>query len=239
MNQPEPNGRSAYIHPKIKIEDEISVLGGMTRLVARRSTTSPSVTAPSPTSQHSSPSIPDSQHAYLPLSESSSTSSWQNYTHIQNLNVNINMDVGDFYPNNLGMVSPAGTAVTLDSGSLPTDEMEMMYQMHAPPSQHPHQHHPKQIQQSNFQDLLSHSQQQQINPQGIVTGMSATGLPMSPHEAYYMSGYGVGNSNAVGYGPIYGGQGSLLHSPSDVQNSVSPHNLHDSWQNLMSQYKPC
>lgn len=234
MHQPERNGRSALINPKVKNEDEeISALGGMTRLVSRRSATSPSINTPSPTSHHSSPSIPE--YVYPPLPEPSTTSSsWQNYTHIENLNVSINMGVSDFYSTNFGMSSPTTTATALDDVNLPADGMDLVYHMPALPSQHPHQNHSKQIQQP-FHHPISYSQQQQINSQDIVTGMGINaGLPPSAHDAYYMPGYGVGNSS---YGPIYG-EHLPLHSPSDTQSSIPPQNLRDSWQNFMAQYKP-
>ncbi|KAF8899631.1 fungal-specific transcription factor domain-containing protein [Gymnopilus junonius] len=101
-----PESRSSlYGGSKIKSEvDELSALGGMTRLVSRRSSSSPSVAASSPSSQHSSPpsTVADSQSQILlshPESSSPAPNAWQNYTHIQNFNVNINM--GDYYPSSL------------------------------------------------------------------------------------------------------------------------------------------
>ena len=109
--------------PQIKTEDdgelatELSVLGGMTRLVARRNTpSSPSYSASSPSSPNlppsttvnspsrlttHTPSIGPSSSASSPYGPSVNDNSnpWpHNYTHIQNLNVNIN--VGDYpsYP---------------------------------------------------------------------------------------------------------------------------------------------
>lgn len=87
--------RLSYPGPKIKSEiDELSTLGGMTRLVERRSPSSEA----SPGMKHSSPSTRSDSHVYLSPPESSMTSTaWQNYTHIQNFNVNINMSDG-YYP---------------------------------------------------------------------------------------------------------------------------------------------
>ena len=89
-----------YGSTKIKSEvDELSALGGMTRLVSRRSSSSPSVAASSPASQHSSPpsTVAESSQVYLSQPDQlSSSASWNSFTHIQNFNVNINM--GEYYP---------------------------------------------------------------------------------------------------------------------------------------------
>ncbi|KAH9479634.1 putative transcriptional regulatory protein C1F7.11c [Psilocybe cubensis] len=113
--QPENATRLSFYGPKIKSEvDELSTLGGMTRLVSRKSSGSPSVSAPSPPSHHSSPSnLAESQIYLANPPEQSNANAWQNYTHIQNFNVNINM--GDYYPN----------GATAD----PQGDMSLLYQI--------------------------------------------------------------------------------------------------------------
>ena len=129
--QSETATRLSFYGPKIKSEvDELSALGGMTRLVSRRSPSSPSLS--SPTSQHSSPpNVPESQVYPTPPQEPSNSTSWQSYTHIQNLNVNINMGPNDYFSNNIP-VSP----------EVPQEEMTMLYQMPHMQQQHQqvHQH---------------------------------------------------------------------------------------------------
>jgi len=102
--QPETATRLSFFGPKIKseVDDELSALGGMTRLVARRSSSSPSVSAPSPPSQHSSPSNLSGEHQVFlpPQTEQLNSTAWHNYTHIQNFNVNINMG-GEYYPSSM------------------------------------------------------------------------------------------------------------------------------------------
>ncbi|KAJ3515761.1 hypothetical protein NLJ89_g1555 [Agrocybe chaxingu] len=186
--------RLAFYGPKIKSEvDELSALGGMTRLVSRRSSSSPSVSAPSPTSQHSSPPIISESQVYLPQQEASSSSGWQNYTHIQNFNVNINMP-GEYYPTSM--------PVTPNSQQNTPPDITMLYQMpgHMPTHHHQHPHH-----------------QTQSIP-----------IDMGAHDAYYMNGYGPGYVNGNGGGYL----------PSHMQEGPSPHDLQDSWQNFMAQYKP-
>lgn len=163
--QNETATRLSFYGPKIKSEaDELSALGGMTRLVSRQSPSSPSLS--SPTSQQSSPpAAPDSQVYPTPPHESSSLNTWQSYTHIQNLNVNINMSPNDYFSNNIP-ISP----------EVPQEEMSMLYQM--PP-------HLQQQQQVH---------QQQHHHHRLSQGMSMdTTSPHSP--SYYGNGYGQGYGN--------------------------------------------
>ncbi|KAJ2923910.1 hypothetical protein H1R20_g13194, partial [Candolleomyces eurysporus] len=111
-------GRHSFLSPSIKTEEgeittELSALGGLTRLVARRNTpSSPSYSASSPSSPDLNPPSPPTRHSssigstYSQMNDN--PNAWQNYTHIQNLNVNIN--VGD-YPT----YSPASTSTTQHS----------------------------------------------------------------------------------------------------------------------------
>ncbi|KDR67949.1 hypothetical protein GALMADRAFT_161257 [Galerina marginata CBS 339.88] len=182
--QSETATRLSFYGPKIKSEvDEqtVSALGGMTRLISRRSPSSPSVSASSPVSHHSSPpsNLPESQ-IYLPPPEAANSSSWQNYTHIQNFNVNINMS-GDYYPNSM--------PVTPD----PQNEMSLLYQM--PPQQH--------------------------QPQA---------MDVNSQHPYFVGGYGSGYSNGNQY------MMTQMSSP-DMTSPTQPHDLQDSWQNFMAQYK--
>lgn len=108
-------GRPTYLSPSIKTEEgeittELSALGGLTRLVARRNTpSSPSYSASSPSSPDLNPPSPPTRHSssigssYGQMNDNSNA--WQSYTHIQNLNVNIN--VGDY-----STYSPASTSTS-------------------------------------------------------------------------------------------------------------------------------
>ncbi|KAF9478291.1 hypothetical protein BDN70DRAFT_880170 [Pholiota conissans] len=191
MQPSETATRLSFYGPKIKSEvDELSALGGVTRLVARRSSLSPSHSASSPNSQNSvSPTIAEaSVYMSTPTNEGTSTNaanSWQNYTHIQNFNVNINM--ADYY-------NPSGLSETPE----PPAEVPMMYQMPA----------------------AGHVQQQQPSHQ------YHAGVPMD-NQVYY----GAGGYQQAGY---VNGNG-FRYSPDMM--TPSPHDLQDSWQNFMAQYK--
>ena len=118
LPQSETADRLSYHGPKIKSEiDELSTLGGMTRLVERRSPSS-SASEASPGIKHSSPSMRSDSQIYLTPPDSSMTSTaWQNYTHIQNFNVNINMSDG-YYPHTSSPATP-----------VPQVDMSMLYQI--------------------------------------------------------------------------------------------------------------
>ena len=112
LPQSENLARLSYPGPKIKSEiDELSTLGGMTRLVARRSPSSPASETSSVT-KHPSPST---RSVFLTPPDSSTA--WQNYTHIQNFNVNINMSDG-YYPHTSNPATP-----------VPQVDMSMLYQL--------------------------------------------------------------------------------------------------------------
>lgn len=157
-----------------------SALGGGTRLVSRRTSGSPSVSAPSPPSQHSSPpssgflSPDDRLFASPSLSGSAlsmglnpgygsspgstsiservsgrgeSPGSWQNYTHIQNLNVNINM-ADTYYPSSStgGSQQPQDTTLYQMPGAFPPMQQHQQQYHHGPPQHHMQthmQHHPQ------------------------------------------------------------------------------------------------
>lgn len=183
---------SLYGGPKIKSEvDELSALGGMTRLVSRRSSSSPSVSASSPISQHSSPpsNVPPDSQIFLSQPEPSTTpNSWQNYTHIQNFNVNINM--GEYYPNSL--------PVTPD----PSQNQGDMYLYQMP----------------------QHIQHQQQQPHVV-------GMNMNAQQSYFAGGYGPGYGNGQ-YMPMSGQM-----TPASELTTPGPHDLQESWQNFVAQYK--
>jgi hypothetical protein len=115
LPQNESAARHSYPGPKVKSEiDELSTLGGMTRLVARRSP-STSASETSFVAKHPSTSTrPDSQ---VFLTPPDSSTAWQNYTHIQNFNVNINMSDG-YYPHTSNPTTP-----------VPQVDMSMLYQL--------------------------------------------------------------------------------------------------------------
>ena len=115
LPQSESAARLSYPGPKVKSEiDELSTLGGMTRLVARRS---PSTSAPETSfvAKHSSPSTRSDSQVFLTPTDSSTA--WQNYTHIQNFNVNINMS-DNYYPHTSNPPTP-----------VPQVDMSMLYQL--------------------------------------------------------------------------------------------------------------
>ncbi|PPQ94650.1 hypothetical protein CVT25_009381 [Psilocybe cyanescens] len=186
--QPETATRLSFYGPKIKSEvDELSTLGGMTRLVSRKSSGSPSVSAPSPPSQHSSPSNLSESQIYLANApEPSSANAWQNYTHIQNFNVNINM--GDYYPN----------STTPD----PQGDMSLLYQI---PNHH-----------------VQQQQQQPHQGQGMPMDMS------QQQQSYYSNAY-----HAYGNGNQY----MMPHMTSSPELTTPTHDMQESWQNLMAQYR--
>jgi len=76
-----PQQSGATAGPQIKTEaDELSALGGMTRLVERRSSGSPSYSGSSPASQSASPQpLPPSQAQDAHHSFSEAANTWQNY----------------------------------------------------------------------------------------------------------------------------------------------------------------
>jgi len=249
---------------KIKSEvDEISALGGMTRLVTRRASSSSSVvSASSPTSTtvtHNFNYSPDSQSpggigepsedSYGGLHDTTAMapgSGWQNYTHIHNFNVNINMP-GEYYSgNSVGMVTMSPTS----EGPMPGEEEgmgdEVLY-----PMQGTTVHHHRQPQHLLQQHQLS--AQGQGTSSGIGMALDTSGLGSSsaaaaPEETYYMPLYGAsaGTRSAIGYGqPHYFGtnpqtqqqqlmqQGMGLH----MSERQGPADLHDSWQSFIAQYK--
>ncbi|EAU90340.1 hypothetical protein CC1G_09022 [Coprinopsis cinerea okayama7 len=151
----DPASRLAFFSPPIKTEEtemtmELSALGGMTRLVARRTTpSSPSCSTSNPSSPSQQPSSPpisaqtNVMSPYTPLSDASSSSSWQNYTHIQNLNVNIN--VGDY----ASYSGPSGASSQSPMGYGGYHQHQQA--QHHQPSSGLTQPHPQQQQQSHMQ----------------------------------------------------------------------------------------
>lgn len=70
--------------PQVKTEtDELSALGGMTRLVERRASASPSYAGSSPASQSESPQIPPPQAHHSQHSFTEAGHTWQNYGTVQ------------------------------------------------------------------------------------------------------------------------------------------------------------
>jgi hypothetical protein len=115
LPQSETADRLPYPGPKIKSEiDELSTLGGMTRLVERRSPSS-SASEASPGMKPLSPR--SNSQVYLSPDSSMTSTAWQNYTHIQNFNVNINMSDG-YYPHTSNPATP-----------VPQVDMSMLYQI--------------------------------------------------------------------------------------------------------------
>lgn len=192
--------RLSFYGPKIKSEvDELSALGGVTRLVSRRSSSSPSMSASSPQLQKlASPTLAESA-TFLAAQTNEGPSSWHNYTHVENFNVSINMGVGDYYQN-------GGPAVTQE----PHGDVGMLYQL--PP------HHPQQ----------QHQQQQHHQPQQHAYHPGAP-MEMSNSMYYNMNGYPPGYGNVGGYPMVQGAPSPEILTP--------PHDLQDSWQNFVAQYK--
>ncbi|KAF9460500.1 fungal-specific transcription factor domain-containing protein [Collybia nuda] len=83
QGQVETATRLSFFGPRIKSEnDELTTLGGMTRLVPRKSSSSPSYTGSSPASQPSSPPPPPSASAET-HSFGEAANAWQNYNPMQ------------------------------------------------------------------------------------------------------------------------------------------------------------
>ncbi|KJA18056.1 hypothetical protein HYPSUDRAFT_45638 [Hypholoma sublateritium FD-334 SS-4] len=200
--------RLSFYGPKIKSEvDELSALGGVTRLVSRRSSSSPSMSASSPQLQKLvSPTLAESA-TFLVSQANEGPSTWHNYTHVENFNVSINMGVGvsDYYQN-------GGPAVAQE----PHGDVGMLYQIppHEQQPQTHHHHHPHHHQQQQQQQHVYHS-----------------GAPMEMSNSMYYS--------MNGYPPVYGtvnGYPMVQGAPSP-EMLTPPHDLQDSWQNLLAQYK--
>ncbi|KAF5383588.1 hypothetical protein D9615_003709 [Tricholomella constricta] len=82
--QGETVAKLSFFGSSIKSEaDELSTLGGMTRLVARRSSSSPSYSGSSPASQPASPPPPPSAQDGSRFADAANTASWQNYNSMQ------------------------------------------------------------------------------------------------------------------------------------------------------------
>lgn len=80
--------RLSYFGPSVKREvDELAALGGMTRLVPRKSSSTPSTpsySASSPSSQPPTSTPPPPDSTYHPVADT--PSSWHEYTHVQDFN---------------------------------------------------------------------------------------------------------------------------------------------------------
>ncbi|RDB15770.1 putative transcriptional regulatory protein C1F7.11c [Hypsizygus marmoreus] len=82
--QDETATRLSFFGPSIKSEnEELTTLGGMTRLVSRRSPSSPSYSGSSPASQPASPPPPlSSQESAHNFVDAANVAHWQHYSHI-------------------------------------------------------------------------------------------------------------------------------------------------------------
>ncbi|KAF8998585.1 fungal-specific transcription factor domain-containing protein [Cyathus striatus] len=193
---PETATRLSFFGPTIKSEvDELSALGGMTRLVSRKSPSSPTYTGSgsSPSPQPTSPSASQIE-AQTPTFQSAvaDTSAWQSYTHIQNFNVNIN--VGDYPPYSNGLMQQQQPAMDMN--------VNMGYNMYNMSQTPQPQIHPQQ---------QLHQQQQQ------------NGFDM---DTYYGS---YSTTNAY--------MGMQIPNAQSPEATTPPHDVFDSWHNLMAQYK--
>lgn len=197
--------RLQFFSPTIKTEEpemsmELSALGGMTRLVARRNTpSSPSGSVASPSSPpHHSPlsvSPPTSHSSLMGSFAPGSDQSWQHYTHIQNFNVNIN--VGEYTPYPGGSSTPSLTPHSPQPGfggypqstQASGSGLQLVNQGHNmnshPPSQAHHQH--QQSQQSTQHHHQHHLSHQQQGVGGSVNSM-ADYYSAGPYAAGYATG---------------------------------------------------
>ena len=251
---------------KIKSEvDEISALGGMTRLVTRRASSSSSVvSASSPTSTTITRNFnysPDSQspggigepseESYVGLHDTTGMaagSAWQNYTHVHNFNINMGM-TGEYYPGNgVGMVTMSPTSEGPMAG-----EEEGVADGVGYPMQETTVHHHRQPQHHLQQHPLSTEGQGTSSGIGMAldtSGLGSSSTAPAPEETYYMPFYGAsaGARSAIGYGqthyfgtnPQTQQQQQLMQQQGMVlhmQERQSPADLNDSWQNFMAQYK--
>ena len=173
--------RLSYFGPKIKSEiDELSALG-VTRLVSRGSPSSSSsaasaVSEASPPPKHISPT-PRSSEPQIYLSTPDSNA-WQNYTHIQNFNVNINLNEG-YYPHASGSATP-----------VPQTDMSMLYQ---PPSHMQQQNQGLQLEMAP-EAYYSYHQQSQYS------GGYMAGSQHSQHHHHMASGHDMSTHQGQ---PIY------------------------------------
>lgn len=224
--------RLSFFSPTIKSENvELSALGGMTRLVSRRPSSSPSVSSASPPSltsnPSSSPTISESRHPFVVPSPSDVPHpSWPTYAHIQNLNVSINMSDA-FYAN--GLPVPAAAMADMVHQA----DASLMYQM-APP---PHGVHQQQ-QQHSHQQHQQHQHQHQQFPQHLHHPSHSPGpghsmaLEMQQHGQQHQTPF-FGHSFGGGG---YNGGPYMMSTPSPEMMPPS-HDPQDSWHNFMSQYK--
>lgn len=206
---------------------ELSALGGMTRLVARRTSGSPSVSSASPpslrASSHaaSSPTLTDAQQAAFMVPSAADVNlppAWANsYTHIQNLNVSISMSDA-YYAS--GLPGPAGSL----SSDMGVADPAMVYQMS---NTHGHTH-------GHSHSMHQPQQQQQF--------------PAHPHHPSHSPGPGImaldmhhGQQQASpffggGFGGGYNGGQYMMNTPSPEMMPAG-HDPQDSWHNFMAQYK--
>ncbi|KAF8074745.1 hypothetical protein FPV67DRAFT_1408589 [Lyophyllum atratum] len=83
-HQEETATRLSFFGPSVKSEvDELSTLRGMTRLVARRSSSSPSYNGSSPASQPASPPLPPSAQDGPRFADAVNAAPWQHYSPLQ------------------------------------------------------------------------------------------------------------------------------------------------------------
>jgi hypothetical protein len=210
---------------------ELSALGGMTRLVARRHTPSSpsgSVASPSSPPHHSPLSVsPPTSHSSLmgsftPVSDQQAN--WQHYTHIQNLNVNINVGEytpypgGSSTPNNNPQSPPLGYGFP-QSGQASSSSLQLGNQGHG--SIQGNGHHPSQTHHQHQQPQHHHQQhhvQQQLQP-----GMGG----VDTMTEYYSAGSYAGN----------GGYSTGSHSQvmmSQAEPYIPPMtDMEYSWQQLV------
>ncbi len=246
--------RLSGIHPKIKSEvTELSALGGMTRLVSKRSSQSPSY-ASSPSSQPASPPVthaeamsPVTAYQTSPVEE---VQPWGNY----GLNQGYGMDVSE-YPS---YQSVHGVVQQMNAGNQPQQPHQ--------PSLSPHQHislqqqiphSPQQLlrQQMPTQSPVSprmtqhhHSVVQQQHPMGHHSHSVnlQQGPPLSPHSPHSPPQMYTGNHiqqlaggvmpEFFGYsaGNDYNSHMQMMSSP-DVQ--APPQDPNASWYNFMAQFQ--
>ncbi|KAF5336144.1 hypothetical protein D9611_006191 [Ephemerocybe angulata] len=218
----ESSSRSSFFGaPSIKTEDdnestsELSALGGMTRLVARRGTpSSPSYSASNPSSPNLNPSTSPSRlnthtpSAGPPSSASSSSygpsmndtaSAWHNnYTQVQGMNLNLTVPEYSSYSG-----SSMSTPMTHGSQQAQAPEMGYGFPAQPLPQTSPHQH---QQQMQHLQPHQHHQQAQQL-------------APMDTNMGDY---YGYNNYN--------------MHMVPTQEPSAPLNDMDYSWHNLVAQY---
>ncbi|EKM81972.1 hypothetical protein AGABI1DRAFT_70548 [Agaricus bisporus var. burnettii JB137-S8] len=255
-------------NPKIKSEvNELSALGGMTRLVARRSSQSPSYTS-SPVSQPASPPVMPTEPVSPALTYQSSPmqeyQSWAPYT----MNQGYGMEAQE-YPS---YQSVHGVVQQMNAGPPQSPQQHhQQHQQHQPHSHHRHQSSLSPHQQMSLQQQTTHSQQQMLRQTSLPSRMpqqhqhnpvlghhhsqsmsmqqqSSPVSPQIPQQQQQQQQAAMYNGNQIqqlagGVLPEFFGYAGANDYSAQVQmissspESTTPPDLNVTWYNFMSQFR--